>query len=317
MRGAEARGSHDVARRTPADAIEGTSSAPRALSREVLDKVRRIRIRTRTILESGIVGSYHAVFKGRGMEFDEVREYTPGDDARTLDWNVTARMGAPYVKKYVEERDLTLLLVVDVSGSLAFGSRFLLKRDYAAELAAVLAFSAVANQDRVGAVLFSDRIEAVIPPRRGRDHAQRIVRDLLALEAQGRGTDLQGALRVAGRVLKRRGIVAVLSDFQARDYERVLGVLRRRHDVIALQIVDPRETDVPAAGLIALHDPETGAYAVVDSARPDVRRRLSQARLRESAEIFRRTGVGALTLLTDAPYERPLQAFFKAREKRR
>lgn len=306
-----------MTRPEPAGENERRGDSPRALGRDVLDKVRRIRIRTRTILESGIVGSYHAVFKGRGMEFDEVREYTPGDDARTLDWNVTARMGAPYVKKYVEERDLTLLLVVDVSGSLAFGSRFLLKRDYAAELAAVLAFSAVANQDRVGAVLFSDRIEAVIPPRRGRDHAQRIVRDLLALEPQGRGTDLQGALRVAGRVLKRRGIVAVLSDFQAPDYERVLGVLRRRHDVIALQLVDPRETALPAAGLLALQDPETGVHVVVDSARPDVRQRLSDARLRATAEVFRRTGVGALTLMTDAPYERPLRAFFKAREKRR
>src|SRR5262249_56549294 len=183
------------------------------LDREMLQKVRRIRIRTRSILESGIVGSYHAVFKGRGMEFAAVREYTPGDDVRTIDWNVTARMDAPYVKKYVEERDLTLLVLVDVSGSQAFGSRFLLKRDYAAELAAVLAFSAVANHDRVGSVAFTDRIEAYVPPARGRDHALRIVRDLLALEPEGRGTDIAAALRFAGRVMKRRGIIAVLSDF--------------------------------------------------------------------------------------------------------
>ena len=171
------------------------------LDRETLRKIRRIQIRTRVILESGIGGAYHAVFKGRGMEFAEVREYAPGDEVRTIDWNVTARMGAPYVKKFVEERDLTLLLVVDVSGSQQFGSQYLLKRDYAAELAAVLAFSAVANHDRVGAVLFSDRIEGYVPPARGRDHAQRIVRDLLVREPVGRGTDLALALRFAQRVM--------------------------------------------------------------------------------------------------------------------
>src|SRR5215470_1185920 len=192
------------------------------LAREMLQKVRRIRIRTRSILESGIVGSYHAVFKGRGMEFAAVREYTPGDDVRTIDWNVTARMDAPYVKKYVEERDLTLLLLVDVSGSQSFGSRFLLKRDYAAELAAVLAFSAVLNHDRVGAVLFSDRIEGYVPPGRGRDHALRIVRDLLAVRPRGRGTDIAAALRFSQHVMKRRGIVAAISDFQGQAYEKGL-----------------------------------------------------------------------------------------------
>ncbi len=292
-------------------------AAPAALTRETVEKVRRIRLRTRAILESGVVGAYHAVFKGRGMEFAEVREYAPGDDVRTIDWNVTARTGAPHVKKFVEERDLTLLLLVDVSGSQAFGSRFLLKRDYATELAAVLAFSAVANHDRVGAVLFSDRIEAFVPPARGHDHALRIVRDLLALEPAGRGTDLPGALRFAHRVLKRRGIVAVLSDFQSADFEKPLGLLRRRHDVIALQLFDPRESEVPAGGLFALEDPETGARAVVDTSRPDVRRRLQLATLTTAAEVFRRTGVDALALSTALSYDRPLRAFFKAREKRR
>src|SRR5512146_1530060 len=180
------------------------------LDRETLDRIRRIRIRTRAILYTGIVGSYRAVFKGRGMEFAEVREYTPGDDVRTIDWNVTARMGQVYVKKFMEERDLTLLLVVDLSGSQRFGSQYLLKRDLAAELAAVLAFSAVANHDRVGAVLFTDRIEGYVPPARGRDHALRIVRDLLAKGPLGRGTDLAFALRFAQRVLRRRSIVAVI-----------------------------------------------------------------------------------------------------------
>jgi len=287
------------------------------LDRETFSKIRRIQIRTRTILESGIGGAYHTVFKGRGMEFAEVREYQSSDDARTIDWNVTARMGSPYVKKFVEERDLTLLVVVDVSGSQAFGSRFLLKRDYAAELAAVLAFSAVANHDRVGAVLFSDRVEGYVPPGRGRDHALRIVRDLLATEATGRGTDIALALRFARRVMKRRGIVAVISDFQGQGYERALGVLRRRHDVIALQLVDPHEREFPDAGLVALIDPETGERVVVDASRADVRPQLAAMALQEAPQHFKRARVDALTLSTAASYEKPLTAFFKARERRR
>jgi uncharacterized protein (DUF58 family) len=287
------------------------------LDRETFRKIRRIQIRTRTILESGIVGAYHAVFKGRGMEFAEVREYAPGDDVRTIDWNVTARLGAPYVKKYVEERDLTLLVLVDLSGSQRFGSRFLLKRDYAAELAAVLAFSAVANHDRVGAVLFTDRIESYVAPARGRDHALRIVRDLLAVEPKGRGTDVAGALRFAAQVLRRRGIVAVISDFQDDGYEKPLGILRRRHDVVAIQLWDPAEADLPDAGLVALADPETGALRVVDTARPEVRRQLAASTLAEARDVFRRTRVDALALSTADPYDRPLAAFFEARGRRR
>jgi uncharacterized protein (DUF58 family) len=287
------------------------------LDRETLDKIRRIRIRTRSILESGIVGAYHAVFKGRGMEFAEVREYQLGDDVRAIDWNVTARMGAAYIKKFVEERDLTLLLLVDASGSQRFGSRYLLKRDYAAEVAAVLAFSAVANHDRVGAVLFTDRIEAYVAPGRGSEHALRIVRDLLVLEPKGRGTDLDGALRFARQVLKRRSIVAVLSDFQAEGYERALGILRRRHDVIALQFWDPREAEVPSLGLVALRDPETGERVVVDTRSPTVRRRLSAVTLDRAQGVFKRTRVDALALGTSEPYERKLSGFFKQREGRR
>jgi uncharacterized protein (DUF58 family) len=287
------------------------------LDRDTLQKVRRIRIRTRTILESGIVGSYHAVFKGRGMEFATVREYSPGDDVRSIDWNVTARMGSPYVKQYVEERDLSLLLLIDVSGSQSFGSRFLLKRDYAAELAAVLAFSAVANQDRVGAVLFSDRIESYVAPGRGQDHALRIVRDLLACEPKGRGTDLATALRFARRSMKRRGIVALLSDFQDEGYGRALGILRARHDVIAIHLSDPCEADVPAAGLVVLVDPETGERRVADTSDARVRRRLRSAALSQAAEVFRKARVDSLPLSTAESYERPLAAFFKARERRR
>jgi uncharacterized protein (DUF58 family) len=287
------------------------------MNRETLRKIRRIQIRTKVILESGIGGAYHAVFKGRGMEFAEVREYAPGDEVRSIDWNVTARMGTPYVKKFVEERDLTLLLLVDVSGSQQFGSQYLLKRDFAAELAAVLAFSAVANHDRVGAVLFSDRIEGYVAPGRGREHALRIVRDLLAREPAGRGTDLAGALRFAQRVLRRRGIVAVVSDFQAQGWEKALGVLRRRHDVVALHLRDPREEELPAAGLVAFLDPETGERVLADTARPEVRRMLRAPAIDATREIFRKTRVDVLALSTGEPYERPLQGFFKARERRR
>jgi uncharacterized protein (DUF58 family) len=251
------------------------------------------------------------------MEFDSVREYAPGDDVRTIDWNVTARMGAPYVKKFVEERDLTLLLLVDISGSQRFGSRFLVKRDFAAELAAVLAFSAVANHDRVGAVAFTDRVECYVPPGRGTDHALRIVRDLIALEPRGRGTDIGAALRFARRVLKRRGIVAVLSDFQDSGYERPLGILRRRHDVMAVHFRDPGETEVPAAGLVSLQDPETGERRVVDTSDPAVRRALMRPAAAELQDACRRTNVDLLPLSTSESYERPLAAFFKAREKRR
>ena len=287
------------------------------LDRETFAKIRRIQIRTRVILESGIGGAYHAVFKGRGMEFAEVREYQPGDDARTIDWNVTARMGTPYIKKFVEERDLTLLIAVDVSGSQSFGSNFLLKRDYAAELAAVLAFSAVFNHDRVGAVLFSDRIEGYVPPGRGRDHALRIVRDLLAVEPVGRGTDIERGLRFAQRVMKRRGIVAVLSDFQGQGYEKALGALRRRHDVVGLHLLDPREREFPDTGLVALMDPETGERIVVDASRPGVRSLLASAALADAPATFKRTRVDALTLSTAESYEKPLSAFFKSRERRR
>lgn len=287
------------------------------LDRETLERIRRIRIRTRTILETGVVGSYSAVFKGRGMEFVEVREYTPGDDVRTIDWNVTARMGQTYVKKFVEERDMSLLLVVDVSGSQCFGSQFVVKRDLAAELAAVLAFSAVANHDRVGAVLFSDRIERYIAPARGSDHVLRIVRDLLVTEPQGKGTDLDGALRFAYRVMKRRGIVAVISDFQAGEYQRALGMLRRRHDVIAIHLHDPRESELPPAGLVALSDPETGALRVVDLGSAEVRRLLRAKPFGETDRVLRRARVDCLRLSTTESYERPLASFFKAREKRR
>lgn len=287
------------------------------ISKELLARIRKVEIRTRRMVDELTAGAYHSVFKGSGIEFDEVREYTPEDDASDIDWNVTARMGQAYVKKFVEERDLTLLLVVDLSGSQQFGSQYLLKRDLAAELAAVLAFSAVANHDRVGAVLFTDRVESFVAPARGNDHALRIVRDLLATRPAGTGTDLDRALRFARQILKRRSIVAVISDFQATGYERALGMLRRRHDVIALHLADPRESEVPDVGLVALRDPETGQVRVVDTSSRAVRQRLRTSSFDAAREVFRRTGVDTIPLSTAASYEQPLRAFFKARERRR
>jgi uncharacterized protein (DUF58 family) len=287
------------------------------LDRETLRKIRRIRLHTRLILESGIVGSYHAAFKGRGMEFAEVREYQPGDDVRTIDWNVTARSGLPHVKKYVEERDLTLLLLIDISGSSSFGSQYVAKRDLAAEISGVLAFSAVANKDRVGAVLFSDEIEMFIPPSRGEMHALRIVRDTLVHPARSKGTSIQRALRFARGVLKRRSIIALLSDFQDHGYERSLAALRRRHDVFAVQLRDPRDHAIPDIGLIRLRDPETGDLLTLDTGDARVREALRSVDTEELRAGLRQCGVDSIALTTSEPYDRPLQGFFKGREKRR
>ena len=287
------------------------------LDRETLRKIRRIRLHTRLILESGIVGSYHAAFKGRGMEFAEVREYQPGDEVRTIDWNVTARSGLPHVKKYIEERDLTLLLLIDISGSTGFGSEYVAKRDLAAEIAGVLAFSAVANKDRVGAVLFSDEVEAFIPPSRGEMHALRIVRDTLAHRARSKRTSIQNAIRFARGVLKRRSIVALITDFQDHGYERALSALRKKHDVFALSLSDPRERSVPDLGLIRLQDPETCDLLIVDTHDPRVRAALSPSDRDGLKAALRQCGVDSVALSTSEPYDRPLQGFFKGRQRRR
>ena len=287
------------------------------LDRETLRKIRRIRLHTRLILESGIVGSYHAAFKGRGMEFAEVREYQPGDDVRTIDWNVTARSGVPHVKKYIEERDLTLLLLIDISGSSSFGSRYIAKRDLAAEISGVLAFSAVANKDRVGAVLFSDEIEMFIPPSRGEMHALRIVRDAIVHLPRSRGTSIEKAVRFARGILKRRSIVALISDFQDGGYDKALAALRRKHDVFALHLRDPLEKSMPDAGLVRLLDPETGELVVLDTSDPQVRAALMPPDELETRASLRQCGIDSIPLTTSEPYDRPLQGFFKGRERRR
>jgi uncharacterized protein (DUF58 family) len=315
-------------RRASAPAAEAVSqTAP--VSREVLKQVRLIELRTRGLVNSIFSGEYQSVFRGQGMEFSEVREYEPGDDVRNIDWNVTARTGEPYVKKHVEERELTVLLVVDLSGSEQFGTRGRFKAELAAELAAVLALSAVRNNDRVGLIIFSDHIEHVVPPRKGRRNALRLIRDVLAFRPTGRGTDIPGALDYAARLLAHRGIIFLLSDFAPRGdtdesdrarFEKTLRLVSRRHDVIGISIADPAELALPDIGLVAIEDPESGELAYVDTSGSGVREVFGAALARERIEtrrLFRRLGVDEIEVRTDVPYVRPLLAFFHRRERQR
>jgi len=256
------------------------------------------------------------------MEFDEVRPYVPGDDVRTIDWNVTARTGVPHVKKFVEERDLTVLLVLDVSASQGFGSKYLTKRDLMAELSALLSFAAVKNNDRVGALLVTDRLERYTPPRKGVDHALAIVRDALFFPAKGKGTNLAMGLRSAASLLKQRSVVFVVSDFLAKDYEKEIRILRRRHDVVAISISDPGETSIPDKGLVRLRDAETGVSRVFDAADPAFKKLWARAgggatALPDSSRVFRSAGIDSIPLRTDSPYESAIVRFFKERERRK
>jgi len=290
-----------------------------AIPESRLKAVRRIEIRTNRLVLEGMGGEYHSVFKGRGMEFAEVREYVPGDDVRAIDWNVTSRTGSPHVKRFVEERELTLMLLVDVSGSGAFGSGERTKTEIAAEVSAVLAFAAIRNNDRVGALLFSDRIERFLPPRRGRRHVLAVVRELLWPEPLSRGTDLAAALTYLSRVAVKRAIVFLVSDFRSQGFERALRLAHRKHDVIAIHLRDPREEELPPVGLIALEDAETGERRVVDASSPRVREAWAASeRARRTAldRLFRTSGIDAIEIDTTRPYDRPLLAFFRARERR-
>jgi uncharacterized protein (DUF58 family) len=309
----------------PVPAPESTAPA----TRDVLRQVRQIELRTRGLVTSIFGGEYQSVFRGQGMEFSEVREYEPGDDVRNIDWNVTARTGHPYVKKHVEERELTVLLVVDLSGSEQFGTRGRFKAELAAELAAVLALSAVRNNDRVGLLIFSDHVEHVVPPRKGRRHALRLIRDLLAFRPRGRGTDIPGALDYAARLLAHRGIIFLLSDFamradadgtEAARWEKTLRLVSRRHDVVGVSIADPAELDLPDVGIVALEDPESGQLTYVDTGRTDVHDLFTALLERErgaTRRLFRRLGVDEIEVRTDQPYVKPLLAFFRRRERQR
>ena len=276
-------------------------------------------IRTRRLVEESLAGSYHSVFRGRGMEFAEVREYVPGDDVRNIDWNVSARMGRPFVKKFTEERELTVVLMADVSGSERFGTGRATKSEMSAEISALLAFSAIRNNDRVGLLLFSDRVEQFLPPRKGREHGLRVLRELLTVEPQGRGTRIASALEYLQRVVTKRAVVFLVSDFQDEAFERVLRVAAQKHDVVAVAVSDPREVALPAAGLLSVEDPETGDRVLIDSSNPRVRHAYAeQAEHRQALlrDTVRRTGVELLELSTGEPYELPLVHFFRERARR-
>jgi uncharacterized protein (DUF58 family) len=286
---------------------------------EILAAVRRIEIRTRRLVEEVFSGEYHSVFKGTGMEFREVREYVPGDDVRAIDWNVTARTGDPFVKLYDEERELTVMLAVDLSRSGRFGSGARLKSEVAAELCGVLAFAAIANKDKVGLVLFSDRVEKFIPPAKGRSHVLRLIRELLTFEPEGRGTDLDAPLRLLGSVLKRKATVFLVSDFWAGDFTTSLSVLSRRHDVVAVRVRDPRESALLELGLVHWVDAETGRPLLIDTSSARVRRRLAagaEAHDGALSKLFQSRGVDVVDIDATGSYVEPLRRFFLGREGR-
>jgi uncharacterized protein (DUF58 family) len=298
---------------------KGVTASP-AIPPEMLARIRRIDIRARRLVANIFLGEYHSVFRGKGIEFAEVRQYEPGDDVRLIDWNVTARMGSPYVKKYIEERELTVMLVVDVSASSAFTTSAMTKRELAAEVAATLAFAAIANGDRVGLIAFSDRIELFVPPGKDRRHVLRIVRELLYMQPEGRGTDIAAAVAFLARVVRRRAIVFLLSDFFDEGYEQQLRAASIRHEVIAMTLSDPRELTLPDVGLLEMEDAETGERALVDTSsravRADYTRRAAEQRNRRRRTLAT-VGVEEVALSTDRSYVEPLLRLFKSREHRR
>ena len=287
--------------------------------KEILKKIRRLELRTRRLVSSTFAGQYHSVFKGRGMNFEEVREYAPGDEIRSIDWNVTARMNAPYVKKFTEEREMTVMLVVDVSASGTFGSVELSKRELAAEVASILAFSAINNNDKVGLLLFSDDVELFIPPKKGRLHTLRLIREMLYFDPKGRGTNLAGALDYLNRVISRRAVVFMISDFIAPNFEKALTVSSRRHDVVAMPVSDPGESRLPDVGIITLEDAETGEQIDINTGSRAVRRGLAdleETRRKTMNRLFRSRRVDVVPLSTTEDYLVALRVFFEQRERR-
>jgi uncharacterized protein (DUF58 family) len=296
----------------------GPPEAPpdRSAALENFRRVRGLEIRTRKLVNEVFSGEYHSVFRGRGIEFAEVREYQPGDDVRSIDWNVTARTGRPFVKQYQEERELTVVFAVDVSGSLGFGTRGSLKAELAAELCAVLAMSAVQNHDKLGLMLFSDRVDLFLRPRKGRPHVMRIIREVLEARSTGRATRMEDPLEQLRRVLKRKAVIFVVSDFLGHVPVRQLALLNRRHDVIALRLQDTAEVELPSVGLVELVDAETGKRALVDTGSRGLRRRYRErqaARLQEVKSQLARARVETVTLTTGESFVRPLMDFFEKR----
>ena len=289
------------------------------IPREILKKVRRIEISTRGLVNEVFSGEYHSVFKGRGMSFAEVREYQYGDDIRSIDWNVTARSGSPFVKIFEEERELTVMLLFDVSGSGDFGTRERLKSEVAVEICALLAFSAIKNNDKVGLIIFSDQVEKFVPPRKGRRHVLRVLRELLYHEPQGKGTDIAGALEYLTHVQRKKAVSFLVSDFQDKGFEKALAVAGRRHDLIAVRLGDQRERDLPELGFVELEDPETGERVVVNTSGKGFRSRfrdLAAAAQLRTNKMLRKSKVDVIDIETGQPYVKPLMRFFRERASR-
>lgn len=290
------------------------------IPKEVLKKVRQIHIRTNKVVNELFAGAYVSTFKGRGIEFQEVREYAPGDDVSSIDWNVTARMGHPFIKRFVEEREMTVMLLVDASASEKFGSKGVLKREQAAELAAVLAFSAIRNNDKVGLIIFTDGVEKYVPPNKGLKHVLRVIREILYFQPVRKGTSIAAGLQFLNEVTTRRTVAFLVSDFISPDFSKPLRVVARRHDLIAVEVVDPRDLELPRVGFISLEDSETGQRVWVntwDKRLRDTYREMGAARLKKNEQFFRSCGVDRILIRTDESYVKPVQRFFRDRWRRR
>lgn len=289
------------------------------LAKEILKQVRQIEIKTKGVVNQVFSGEYHSVFKGRGMEFSEVREYQFGDDIRNIDWNVTARFGHPFIKIFEEERELTVMILADLSGSLLFGTKDKTKQRIAAELSAVLSFSALKNNDKVGLILFTDKIEKFVPPRKGRSHVLRIIREVLSFEPQGKTTNIRAALEYMNKAIKKRSIVFVLSDFMDSGYEKILRIIGKKHDLIGLLLRDEREITIPGIGLIKFADAETGEERWIDTSDKKVRNYFHVQRDKEMLrlkDLFMRSRLDKIEILTNQDYVKPLINFFRMRGRR-
>ncbi|NQT26686.1 DUF58 domain-containing protein [candidate division KSB1 bacterium] len=289
------------------------------IPKEILKKVKRLEITTRGIVNDVFSGEYHSVFKGRGMEFSEVREYQVGDDIRTIDWNVTARAGSPFVKVFEEERELTVMLLVDASRSGEFGTADRMKGEIAVEICALLAFSAIKNNDKVGLIIFTDKVEKFVPPRKGKSHVLRVLRELLYFKPEDVQTDIGGALEYLNHVIRRRSVVFLVSDFIGQDFEKPMRIVSRKHDLVAINILDPRELDLPNVGFIELEDAETGEQLLLDTSDSALRQLFSQNNsdaLNVRDKLFKSMNVDSISIRTDQSYFEPLMKFFRTRAKR-
>jgi uncharacterized protein (DUF58 family) len=289
------------------------------LTKELLKQVRQIEIKTKGLVNHVFSGEYHSVFKGRGIEFSEVREYQFGDDIRNIDWNVTARFGHPFIKIFEEERELTVILMVDLSGSLLFGSHEKTKQQVAAEISAILAFSAMKNNDKVGLILFTDKIEKFVPPRKGRSHVLRIIRDVLSFEPTGKTTNIKLALEYMNRAIKKRSIAFLISDFIDSGYEKILRTVGKKHDLVGLVLNDIRESQIPPIGIIKLKDAETGKERWIDTSDAKVRKKIIEERQKKlfaHKSLFLSSRLDNIEIKTDENYIKPLVQFFRLRERR-